>query len=171
MKLVTRECSGDDAGLLAGIGRETFVEAFSHLNDSAVMKRYLDSAFNTEQIWRELQDSSSSFFITLAEAGAASYLKLNWPPGQTDLNEPGSLEIQRIYVRGCYQRLGIGGMLIKHAENKGRESGCSTLWLSTWKKNEAGLKFYLRSGFSIAGEKRFAMDDEIQCDFILKKSI
>lgn len=171
MEITIRKCSIDDAKAIAELGATTFREAFSYLNDPAVIKRYLRTSFSRDSIRMEISQGCSSVFLLEAGECAAAYLKLNWPPGQSDLNEPGSLEIQRIYVKNCFQGLGLGRRLIHLAEQEGVRTGCQTLWLSTWKKNEKGLAFYKKMGFSIAGEKDFIMDNEVQYDYILKKEI
>jgi GNAT superfamily N-acetyltransferase len=46
-----------------------------------------------------------------------------------------------------YQKLGLGGLLLRTAEAQARRAGCSCMILETAHGNESALRFYHRSGF------------------------
>ncbi len=88
---------------------------------------------------------------------------------QTDVNDPDSLEIERIYVRGPFQGQGRGKKLMEHALETARGRGKKYVWLGVWERNAAAIAFYTRQGFVPAGTHSFRMGDELQSDLIMKR--
>jgi ribosomal protein S18 acetylase RimI-like enzyme len=44
-------------------------------------------------------------------------------------------------------------------------------WLGVWERNEKAIAFYEKLGLEKAGNHLFRMGDEIQSDYIMKKSL
>lgn len=109
-----RLCGTDDLDTLRQIAYETYDQTFRSMNAEETMNKYLETAFSR-------------------------YLKLNEAFEQSDLNDPQSLEVERIYVRKEFQG-----------------------------KTEA-IAFYGKMGFAVAGRHTFRMGDEIQGDLVMKK--
>jgi diamine N-acetyltransferase len=82
-----------------------------------------------------------------------------------------SLEIERIYIRSKFQKLGLGKDLMNKAIEVAVEQGKNKIWLGVWEKNENAIAFYKKSGFVPAGSHSFYMGDEEQIDFIMIKSL
>ena len=74
-------------------------------------------------------------------------------------------EVVTLYVQEFFQGRGIGTKLLKAAI---KEYG-SNLWLTTWIKNEPGIRFYKKSGFHEAGITFFDLEGEKHENFILAK--
>ena len=99
----------------------------------------------------------------------SGYLKLNEAPAQSDLNDPQSLEIERIYVRKELQGKGLGKALINYSIQAARDRRKQYVWLGVWEKNSEAIAFYGKMGFAVAGRHTFRMGDEIQGDQVMKK--
>lgn len=82
-----------------------------------------------------------------------------------------SLEIERIYIRAKFQKLGLGKYLINKAIEIAVEQEKNKIWLGVWEKNENAIAFYKKLGFVQAGSHSFHMGDEEQIDFIMIKSL
>ena len=117
------KCGPTDLQALRQIGQETYADTFSSMNTPENMKAYLEDAFSPERIKAELELASSAFYFLLEGVALAGYLKMNLPPDQSDLNEPESLEIERIYIEKRYQGRGFGKRLLESAEKIGINSG------------------------------------------------
>ena len=131
----------------------------------------MERAFTEEQLRRELADPDSRFYLLQLRGQAVGYLKLNFGPAQTDLNDPDSLEIQRIYVLPEFQGLKLGEQMLQKALAVAVESGLQYLWLGVWEKNTGAIRFYERHGFTVIGEHPFPFGDEVQTDLIMKKAL
>ncbi len=168
-RVLVRPCLREDLDLLRTISRDTYDETFRQMNDPAVMNAYLDEAFNPKKLLAELSDSRSRFYFLFVDGELAGYLKTNDAPSQTDINDPDSLEVERIYVREAFKGRGYGTHLMEFALRKAVEMKKRFVWLGVWEKNAAAIAFYRRTGFIESGKHAFRMGDEIQTDLIMKK--
>ena len=169
MDISIRECTVRDLELLQQIGYDTFDETFRSLNTTETINAYLAEAFSREKLLSEMMSGSCSFYFMYCKNELIGYLKLNEALGQSDLNDPDSLEIERIYVRKEYKGQGLGKILIDYALKKAVESGKQYVWLGVWERNTTALAFYEKVGFKEMGKHSFRMGDELQTDYILKK--
>ncbi len=169
--MIIRRCTTADTELVAKIGKETYYHTYHHLNTLAIMNAYLEHAFNHDTIRSELEDESSQTFILTIDGKRAAFLKINFFPSQTDLNEEEGMELQRIYVLEEFKRKGLGRTLVEYTLGLGRDHKCAYIWLSAWKKNPSAISFYEKMGFYKAGTRQFKMGEELQSDYILKKEL
>jgi diamine N-acetyltransferase len=171
MKLTMNKCTIDDLHLLRELSYKTFNETFRDMNKPSNMKAYLEQAFDIVKMRDELSNSNSLFYFLYADKELSGYLKLNKYEAQTDINDPQSIEIERIYVAKEFQGKGLGKILMNKAINIANNQGKSYLWLGVWEKNERGIQFYKKNGFYVVGKHSFFMGEEEQTDFILRKDL
>lgn len=169
--MLIKKCSIDDLPVLQDISRSTYQNTFASMNTEADMNAYLEDAFNTEKLKKELMNEDSFFCFVYEDDRLAGYLKLNESKAQTDINDPSSLELERIYVLSGFQGNGVGRFLIDRAISMAREKNKTYIWLGVWEKNERALKFYKKSGFYPMGTHAFVMGTDIQTDYLLRKDL
>ena len=170
MNLPIRQCTIDDLSTLRKIACETFDETFREANAKETIDSYLADAFNEEKLTKELETDGSKFYFIYSANELAGYIKLNEAPAQSDVNDPNSLEIERIYIKKDFKGLGLGKKLINFASGLAKESRKDYLWLGVWEKNHDAISFYTKMGFQIDGLHLFKMGNEYQTDFIMKQS-
>jgi len=166
-----RPCTPSDLDTLLELARRTYDETFRHLNEPKVMDAYLETAFDRSRLQKELNDPASCFSFLLCDDGLAGYLKLNEAGAQSDLKDPASLEIERIYVTRDFQGRGLGKILMDHAVSEARRRGKAFVWLGVWQKNTSAIAFYERMGFSKSGTHDFFMGSERQTDYIMRMNL
>lgn len=171
MDVTVRECTLNDLLLLRELSYKTYNETFRHMNTPPNMKAYLEKAFNIGKLRDELANSNSLFYFLYTEKELAGYLKLNEYEAQTDINDPQSIEIERIYVAKEFQGKSLGRALMNKAVATAKDREKSYLWLGVWEKNQKGIQFYEKNGFYIIGTHPFLMGEEEQTDFILRKDL
>jgi diamine N-acetyltransferase len=171
MNITIKPCTIEDLSILQEISNETFNETFNDQNSPENMKAYLERAFNLAQLEKELSNISSQFFFVYFNNEVAGYLKLNSQDAQSENMGEGSIEIERIYIRSKFQKLGLGKYLMNNAIEIAVEQGKNKIWLGVWEKNENAIAFYKKIGFVQAGTHSFYMGDEEQIDFIMIKSL
>jgi ribosomal protein S18 acetylase RimI-like enzyme len=157
-----------DLDALQTVARVTFQETFAHLNSAADMAAYNDKFFNSAQLQLELGNPSSRFFIAFTKMQAVGYLKLNFAPAQTELNDPRALEIERIYIRRAYYGSGLGQQLMHIALNMANAEGLHYLWLGVWEKNWRAQAFYHKFGFKAFSDHVFMMGKSRQRDILMR---
>ena len=167
-----RECTHDDVSALQEIARTTYKDTFAqYMESEANMDAYLKAAFSLEKLQGELDNAASSFFFLYHQGVPAGYLKLNEHGAQTDIHDPLSLELERIYVASAFQSRGFGQMLLDFAVQTAYKRNKAYIWLGVWVKNEKALAFYKKNGFYKIGVHLFVMGDETQTDYILRKDL
>jgi len=171
MTINLKKCSLEDLHTLQEISSETFSETFQHQNTSENMSAYLERAFNLQQLEKELSTNSSDFFFAYVNNEVAGYLKVNTDAAQSEKMGGESLEIERIYIKNKFQKLGLGKYLLNKAVEIAQERDKKNIWLGVWEKNENAIAFYEKMGFVQTGAHSFCMGDEEQIDFIMTKTI
>jgi ribosomal protein S18 acetylase RimI-like enzyme len=171
MTVKITKCNKEDLQVLREISIETFNDTFSNQNSPENMKAYLDSAFTSKQLEKELANSSSQFYFIWFDEEVAGYLKLNVNDAQSEKMGDEYLEIERIYIRNKFQRKGLGKYLIDKAIEIAKEQRKNNIWLGVWEKNENAISFYKNLGFAQTGAHSFYMGDEEQIDIIMTKTL
>lgn len=145
-----------------------FYDSFAALNTPENMKAYTDMAYNRELLLTEINDPRSEHYFLCEGDKKIGFLKLNTAEVQSDIHDPESLEIQRIYIDSVYQGRGLGAQLLQFAKERAKALGLKYIWLGVWEKNPDAIRFYQRHGFEIIGSHPFVMGDEDQTDILMK---
>ncbi|WP_431803102.1 GNAT family N-acetyltransferase [Halobacillus andaensis] len=166
MTITIRKCTRDDVPQLQEIGCITFKETFQDQNSPENMKSYLEKAFNTPQVEKEIATPSSNFFFVYVNDELAGYLKVNTDEAQTEEMGEDSFEIERIYIIDKFQKHGLGKYLLHQAIEMASERHKTNIWLGVWEKNENAIAFYKKMGFEQTGAHSFYMGEEEQTDIV-----
>lgn len=171
MDIAFKQCTQADLFDLRALSRRTFRETFAADNTPAALQAHLDRAYALEKLRAELSNPYSQFWFLYEKGSLAGYLKLNEAPAQTELHDPVSLEIERIYVVRAFQGHGLGGMLMARAIETAQARGKRYIWLGVWEKNKKARSFYQKHGFRKIGSHPFSVGDEVQTDDIMRKDL
>lgn len=171
MGIEIKRCTVGDLHLLQKISYQTYDETFSSYNTPENMQAYLNQAFDFEKLRGELLNPESSFYMLLIDDEAAGYMKLNEQGAQSEINDPESLELERIYVASTYHGRGLGALLMDKAIEIAVQGHKKYIWLGVWERNDKALKFYEKKGFYRISEHVFLMGDDPQTDYILRKDL
>ncbi|KUO61412.1 MAG: GNAT family acetyltransferase [Gracilibacter sp. BRH_c7a] len=171
MKITVRECGMEDLIFLCEFSCKTFKDSFKHMNTPANMKVYLKQAYSIPKLHDELSNRNSDFYFLCIDEEISGYLKVNEDKAQTDIHDPQSLEIERIYLTKEFQGKGLGRILINKAIDIAKARNKIYVWLGVWEKNEKAIRFYKKNGFYIIGKHPFIVGNEEQTDFIMRKDL
>ncbi|WP_297337006.1 GNAT family N-acetyltransferase [Algoriphagus sp.] len=150
------------------LARTAFIQAFTSGNKPENVQHYLNEAFTLTQLKKEFEIPSSHFFLAKGEDQLLGYLKVNETPSQTDIQDPESLEIARLYVLEDYLGRGVGPALLNFAMELARQKAKNYLWLGVWEKNARAIRFYEKNGLRIFGSHPFPFGDEVQTDYLMR---
>lgn len=168
MLLHFRKCSLTDLEELVEIARKTFVDAFEKDNEPDDFQAYIDIAFDTENIKKQLVNSDSSFYFTFWKEELVGYFKLNQNESQTDDKLPNSVELERIYVLQLFQGKQIGKHMLKEAIHLASKGDKRYLWLGVWQKNTDAIRFYEKNGFAKFNTHPYYIGKDEQTDWLLR---
>lgn len=171
MTIKLKKCTREDLEILQGISIETFNDTFKDQNTPENMKAYLEKAFDTKQLEKELSNRLSQFFFVYFNEEVAGYLKVNTNEAQSEEMGDESLEIERIYIKNEFQKHGLGKYLLNKAIEIAMELNKKKIWLGVWEENENALAFYKKMGFVHTDAHSFYMGDDEQIDHIMTKTL
>ena len=171
MTTMIKKCTLEDLFELQSISIETYTQTFKEHNTPENLAAYLEQAYSLDKLERELSISSSYFFFIYSGQQIAGYLKLNTDDTQTEPMGRDALEVERIYVRKAFQKLGIGKQLLNKAIEMAEQQNKKTVWLGVWENNDNALAFYHKKGFVQTGSHSFYMGDDEQIDLIMVKTL
>ena len=97
-----------DIDELLFLSRETFYDAFEHLNNPEDFEAYTSVAFASEKLLSEINNPNSAFYFALIDGEKVGYIKLNYASEQSEFQDDNSVEVSRIYVRADQQGKQIG---------------------------------------------------------------
>ena len=97
-----------DIDELLSLSRETFYDAFAHLNNKDDFETYTSVAFTHDKLLGEIENPHSQFYFALIDDEKVGYIKLNYSSAQTEFKDEGAMEIERIYVLASQQGKKIG---------------------------------------------------------------
>jgi diamine N-acetyltransferase len=158
----------DDIEQLQKIGRQTFSETFSAGNTEEDMNKYLEEGFSLEKLTTELNNPDSEFYFAEIDNNVIGYLKLNYGQSQTELQDEGALEIERIYVLKAYHGKKVGQLLYEQAMQIARQKNADYVWLGVWEKNSRAISFYQKNGFVAFDKHIFKLGNDEQTDIMMK---
>ncbi|RZK41832.1 MAG: GNAT family N-acetyltransferase [Pedobacter sp.] len=154
---------------LQQISTQTFLSAFSEVNNSEDMQTYIDSSFSIEKLHEELCNENSQFYFAMLNNKVIGYLKLNTRDAQTEIKDSEGLEIERIYVLPEFIGQKIGQLLFDKAMEVAKTTDVSYVWLGVWEHNTRAIKFYERNNFKVFDKHVFMLGSDKQTDLMMKK--
>ncbi|MBX3254140.1 MAG: GNAT family N-acetyltransferase [Chitinophagaceae bacterium] len=165
-----KEVTLNDIGQLQHIGRQTFYETFSDVNTEENIKKYLAGSFSIQKLTDELNNGFSQFYFAELDGKTIGYLKINFGAAQSELKDPKSLEIERIYVLREFHGMKTGQILCEKAIEIAKQKNLDYVWLGVWEENKRALHFYKKNGFIEFDKHIFRLGDEEQTDIMMKKT-
>ena len=121
MNILIRQCLLNELDTLHLIGYETFDETFRSMNSPETMDKYLRESFSMEKLAQELGNAQCKFYFIYFDCELAGYTKINYTPAQSDINDPKSVEVERIYVRKEYEGKGLGKVLMEYVFQQAKQ--------------------------------------------------
>jgi ribosomal protein S18 acetylase RimI-like enzyme len=169
--ITIRPATDKDAELIADLSRQTFYETFASNNTKENMDKFMNEQFTREKLIDEVNQPWHIFFLAVVDDEPVGYVKLregSVPPG---LPGRSSIEIARIYSVTKMIGKVVGKKLMQTCIDFAIKKGKEILWLGVWEKNRTAIDFYTRWGFEKLGEQRFLLGDDLQTDWLMKKTL
>lgn len=169
--LQTRIAKTHDAALVAHLSRKTFYDTFHEQNSAEDMNMFLESNFNDEVVLSEISDAENIFLIIEDNEVPIGYAKLSLKNKQYDTADSRCIEISRIYCIKEALGKGVGKALMQACIDKAISLNMQCLWLGVWEHNTRAIEFYKKFGFEKFSEHEFMLGNDLQNDWLMKKSI
>jgi diamine N-acetyltransferase len=169
--LSLREAEFADLESLLDLAQTSFIQAFTEGNNPENVQAYLSQAFTLVQLEKEWRNPASTFLLASLEGKLVGYTKVNLAAAQTDVQDPDSLEVARLYTLEEVWGRGVGQFLLNAALTFAKEKGKTFVWLGVWDHNTRAIRFYEKNGFKTFGSHPFPFGDEIQNDWLMRVEV
>jgi ribosomal protein S18 acetylase RimI-like enzyme len=169
--VTTRIASLLDASLIADMSRETFYESFAADNTKENMDKFMNERFTRELLMAEVGAPNNIFLVANFRGMPAGYVRLREDNNPPELQGLATMEIARIYSKKEFIGKGVGKALMERSIEVAKERGKQLIWLGVWEKNLLAINFYTKWGFSKFSEHPFVLGDDLQTDWLLKKTL
>ena len=164
-----------DAGRVANIAAQTFVETYIDLCDPVDVVTYVGECLTKARMRVELCEPGSTFFLAEADGILVGYAKLRRRtlelPDELFGESVSACELQRLYVSSDLMGAGVGSKLIRSCLRAVISTEQQSLWLMVDSGNERAISFYERFGFRIVGSAGFRMGATTYPDWIMYRSL
>lgn len=80
-----------------------------------------------------------------------------------------TVELSKCYVDPAHHGAGVAAALMAASLDAVRARGAAGVWLGVNQLNSRAIGFYEKSGFRIAGRKRFLVGDRYEDDFVMER--
>ncbi len=171
MDIEFRKCTRDDLTYLVQISKSTFCEAFEADNDPEDFNAYMDSAFSTTQLQKELSQEHTTFYFVIGKGQVLGYFKLNEFDAQSEFHEVIGIELERVYITSGYQGKGIGRQVLNQIFEIAKTRKKHYVWLGVWQRNPRAIKFYEAYGFQKIGTHPYFIGNDKQTDWLMRKEV
>jgi diamine N-acetyltransferase len=171
LQINVRFATKEDGPMIAELSRYTFYETFAAQNTKEDMDKFMNEQFTYDRLVQEVGSPSNIFIVAEVDGKAAGYARLRESGAPEILGDLPSIEIARIYALQSMIGKGIGQALLKKCIETAYEMGKRIIWLGVWEKNERAIGFYSKWGFEKFDEHDFILGNDVQRDWLMKKTL
>lgn len=129
MEILLADMTKEDIPFIAELERECF-----------------SSPWTEKGLSDELSNEGAIFFTAKKDGNVIGYMGMH-----TVLDE---CYVANVAVSARERRQGVGRLLLRYAEKKAREQGCSFISLEVRVSNESAIGLYLSEGYEKIGERK-----------------
>ena len=166
-----RKAGVDDAEALSYLGAATFLSTFAFDHPGKPLIEHLNAEHSADYYAAKLVHPDIDIVIGETPLGAPVGYVMLVPPEHPELQQPGDIELKRVYVLGPWQGGGNGRALMAQALNIAQRRGAKRMLLAVYESNARARAFYERAGFAQIGETTFMVGDVAFRDMVYAREM
>lgn len=151
MEILIRPWRKEDFPAVRRILWESWLAAYSSFIPEADLRTYLETTYQIASLSHLYESAFIHGFIGEADGEPVGFARTQFHKNEN------RLYLASLYLLPSFQRMGIGGRLLRAAEEKALEYGLTELWVGVMVQNEAAGRWYERKGFGFVREEPFRM--------------
>ena len=169
MEILIRPWQKDDFPAVRRILWESWIASYSSFIPEEDLRVYFEATYRIDSLSRLYDASFIDGFIGDGDGEAGGYARTQFQKNEN------RLYLVSLYILPDFQGKGIGGSLLRVAEDKALACGLKELWVGVMVQNEAAGRWYERRGFRFVKEEPFQMgrttvSHRIGCKTIVRSS-
>jgi GNAT superfamily N-acetyltransferase len=176
MSISVRRATPDDVAELHDVAAQTFALACPPGTLQSDVDAFVAQHLSAERFAEYLADESRIVLLAEADGGPVGYAMLvHGPIADADVRQvvdaEASVELSKFYVLADRHGSGVATALMAATLEAAAATGAKTCWLGVNQLNVRAGRFYDKSGFTIAGTKRFLVGNDWHDDYIRTRSL
>lgn len=165
---VIRTAAPGDLPAVAALAARTFPLACpSWLSDDRV-NDFIATELSEDAFAGHLADPDHHVLVALDDAGRVVGYTLalhgRHPAAPQDWSAERTVYLSKVYVAPEQHGGGIAAQLVAAVRAAAAADGCTAVWLGTNRENGRAKRFYLKSGFTVVGERHFDVGGTLCAD-------
>jgi diamine N-acetyltransferase len=171
MQITIHNATPSDAENIAVLSRQTFYDTFAAVNTKEDMDKFMNESFSMKALINEVNAAENIFITAFMEEELVGYAKLTESKNPPELEDVNAIEIGRIYAAQKTIGFGVGKALMEKCIQLATENNKQLIWLGVWEHNQRAISFYHKFGFEKFGEHEFVLGNDVQTDWLMKRTI
>ncbi|MDP1991763.1 MAG: GNAT family N-acetyltransferase [Syntrophales bacterium] len=151
MEVLIRPWRKEDFPVVRRILWESWIAAYSSFIPEEDLRAYLEATYRIASLSLLYDSTFIHGLIGEADGEAVGFARTQFHKNEN------RLYLASLYLLPAYQGKGIGGRLLRAAEEKAGAYGLTELWVGVMVRNEAAGRWYERKGFRFVKEEPFRM--------------
>ncbi|HEY0188665.1 MAG TPA: GNAT family N-acetyltransferase [Cellulomonas sp.] len=177
--LLVRAARPDEAEVLAAVAAATFPLACPPGSSPADQAAFVADHLTAAHFAGYLADPAHRVLVAQVDGEVVGYTMLiatasgapPYPEVAAIVPLRPTIELSKCYVLPDRHGRGVAGALMAATLAAGRESGAIGIWLGVNGENTRAQAFYRRSGFTVAGPRRFQVGGRLEHDLVLHQPL
>ena len=169
--ITVRVATKRDAEFIADMSRRTFYETFALENTKEDMDKFMNEQFTREALIKEVGAKDNIFLLAFDEKQPVGYARIRENNNPPSLGTANAIEIARIYAATNTIGKGIGKALMQKCIEIAKTGNREIVWLGVWEKNQRAIEFYKKWGFEKFADHDFILGNDVQKDWLMKKTL
>ena len=165
MEILIRPWTREDFPAVRRILWESWIAAYRAFIPEEDLRAYLEATYQIASLSLLYDSSFIHGLIGEADGEAVGFARTQFHKDEK------RLYLASLYLLPAYQGKGIGGKLLRAAEERAEAYGLTELWVGVMVRNEAAGRWYDRKGFLFVREEPFRMGRTIVAHRIGYKTI
>lgn len=176
MTVAVRAAAAAEAGAVAALAAVTFPLACPPSSTPADHAAFIAEHLTAQRFAGYLADPARDLLVADDEGVLVGYTMLvagePYDAGVAALVplRP-TVELSKCYVLPGRHGGGVAGVLMAASLDAARSRGAAGVWLGVNGENARAQAFYARSGFTVVGERRFTVGDQVHRDLVLHQAL
>ncbi len=164
-----RKADSSDASNIAALAMHVWLHTYAKEGIRQEISDFVFSHFSPDTIGKLILDPAKQMLVAYDDMNLLGYAVLHYR-SECPANTPLQTELATLYVQPHFAGKGIGSALLKAClEATFAASADTSLWLTTWHRNDNAIKFYLKQGFKMIGSTYFELGEEKHENFIFAR--
>jgi GNAT superfamily N-acetyltransferase len=166
----------DDAVELAEVAAQTFPLACPPAASAGNIASFIEANLSSNRFNEYLSDPDRAIATARRGGRIVGYAMLvrgvsDHAGVQRAVQIRPAAELSKMYVVPDLHSRGAGAALMKRMLAVATDWGLRCVWLGVNRENQRAQRFYLKSGFTIAGTRTFQLGTEVESDYVMIREL